>query len=114
MAGAKIVHDRSGDVRQALNRELSRAVTNAVSVAHGVSSREAPVDTGNLANSIRSETSGVTGEVFTDVHYAVHQEYGTATHAAQPFMQPGADAAKRYLSSDAVRDLRRAAEEAAR
>ncbi len=47
----------------------------------------APVDTGQLRDSITAEADRVT----TDVEYAAYVEYGTSDTPAQPFMRPAAD-----------------------
>ena len=56
-----------------------------------------PVDTGELAESLDIEygkwEGGIYGEVYTDVYYAVFQEYGTINHSAQPFLRPALEAA---------------------
>lgn len=57
-------------------------------------------------------------EVYTDVEYAKHQEYGTSRHSAQPFMGPGAAAAQARLgqftsSADSTDDIARQVAEAA-
>lgn len=54
---------------------------------------KAPVDTGNLMNSITAEVDGLTGTVSTNVEYAPYQEYGTSKMPAHPYMTPAAEAA---------------------
>ena len=51
----------------------------------------APVDTGNLRNSITSDIRGLTGVVGPTANYAIHQEYGTSRMGPQPFMGPATD-----------------------
>lgn len=55
----------------------------------------APVDTGNLRNSISYDTrilaGGAIGEVGPTADYGVHVEYGTSRMAPQPFMGPATD-----------------------
>ena len=53
----------------------------------------APVDTGNLKNSITTEVDGLTGTVATGVDYAIYQEYGTSKMPAHPYMTPAAEQA---------------------
>jgi HK97 gp10 family phage protein len=49
----------------------------------------APIDTGNLRNSIKTTQLGINSyRVSTNVHYAIHQEYGTYKMKAHPFMRP--------------------------
>lgn len=60
----------------------------------------APVDTGNLKNSITTSGAGLAGVgtseavVSTGVHYAPYVEFGTSRMAAQPFFGPAVDAAE--------------------
>ena len=55
--------------------------------------RLAPVDTGNLRNSITTAVSngGLTAAVVATASYAVYQELGTSRHPPQPFMGPATD-----------------------
>lgn len=60
----------------------------------------APVDTGNLANSIIPDGpytlgSTVTGKVGTNVYYAPFVEFGTRFMAARPFLGPALEKARR-------------------
>jgi len=66
-----------------------------------VDAREtAPVDTGNLANSVipdgpHVQGNTVVGYVGTNVHYAPFVEFGTRYQAAQPFLGPALEKARR-------------------
>lgn len=51
----------------------------------------APVDTGNLRNSIGSDIDGLTGEVGPTANYGEYVEDGTSRMAPQPFMGPATD-----------------------
>lgn len=57
----------------------------------------APVDTGNLRNSISTSIAGdgrtgtMTAEIGPTAEYAVFQEYGTSTQPGQPFLGPAFD-----------------------
>ena len=50
----------------------------------------APVDTGNLMNSITTRFSPLRAEVVATADYAVFVELGTTRMAEQPFMRPAA------------------------
>ena len=50
----------------------------------------APVDTGNLRNSITTRFSPLRAEVVATADYAVFVELGTTRMAEQPFMRPAA------------------------
>lgn len=57
----------------------------------------APVDTGNLRNSISTEITGdgrsgsMTAIIGPTAHYGIYQELGTSRMAAQPYLFPAAD-----------------------
>lgn len=55
----------------------------------------APVDTGNLKNSIGYDLFNKGGEVGAEIgptaSYAIHQEFGTSRMAPQPFLNPAFD-----------------------
>lgn len=57
----------------------------------------APVDTGNLRNSISTSMVGdgrsgaIGAEIGPTANYGVYQEYGTSTQPGQPFMGPAFD-----------------------
>jgi HK97 gp10 family phage protein len=48
----------------------------------------APVDTGNLRNSIGSDIQELSAEVGPTASYSAYLEYGTSKMSAQPFMGP--------------------------
>ncbi|WP_424236322.1 HK97-gp10 family putative phage morphogenesis protein [Bhargavaea ginsengi] len=52
--------------------------------------KQAPVDTGELRRSIRTEyqDGGLTGVTRAGAHYAPYVEYGTRFMTAKPFMRP--------------------------
>lgn len=52
--------------------------------------KQAPVDTGELRRSIRTEyeEGGLVGVTRATAHYAPYVEYGTRFMTAQPFMRP--------------------------
>ena len=51
----------------------------------------APVDTGNLRNSITSTVRGLTGEVGPTADYGAYVEEGTSRMGPQPYMGPATD-----------------------
>jgi HK97 gp10 family phage protein len=84
----------SGKVEALVNLIVARA-------AHDVEARakvNAPVDTGNLRNSIGAhKLADGQWEVRADAEYALYVEMGTRYMAAQPFMQPALDTVARNL-----------------
>lgn len=76
-----------GAVRAVIGKTVADVETGA--------KQRAPVDTGNLRNSITGKlTGGASGEVSTGVEYAVFQEHGTRFQPGTPFMTPAAEAAR--------------------
>ena len=61
--------------------ELKDKMTEAVTLVHGQAKTLAPVDTGNLAGSIRMEITKkdkeLEGRVYTNTQYAPYVEFGT-------------------------------------
>lgn len=51
----------------------------------------APVDTGNLVNSISTSIDGMSAEVGPTAEYGIWVELGTSRMAGQPYMAPAAD-----------------------
>lgn len=51
----------------------------------------APVDTGNLQNSISTSIDGVTAEVGPTAEYGIYVEDGTSVMAPQPYLGPAFD-----------------------
>ena len=91
--------DNSKEVSEDIKAALLRAMETCGLVAEGYAKKLAPVDTGNLRNSITHDVDD--GEpaayIGTNVEYAPYQELGTIYMAAQPFLKPAvADHANEY------------------
>ena len=75
--------------------ELEKAMKKAVTMVHGQAKALAPVDTGNLAGSIRMEIKkkdkNLEGRVYTNVQYAPYVEFGTgvAGNGSYPYEVEG-------------------------
>lgn len=92
----------SGELR-ALAAELRDASAKAEAVGdqvvrssafriQGAAQDRAPVDTGNLKNSIFTRTPGKgRAEVVASANYAIYVELGTSRARAQPFLGPAVD-----------------------
>src|SRR5262245_18750529 len=68
-------------------------------------SQLAPVDTGNLARSIRADSNGTTVEVGTSVPYGRFQEYGTVYVTASPYLRPALDQATNQITAAYLADI---------
>ena len=91
--------DNSKEVSDNIKAALLRGLETCGLVAEGYAKKLAPVDTGNLRNSITHDVDD--GEpaayIGTNVEYAPYQELGTIHMAAQPFLKPAvADHANEY------------------
>lgn len=77
--------------REAIAQEVARAAQAIEAQAKSA----APVDTGNLRNSIQAEpktvTSKYTWRVFVGAEYAKYVEYGTVRMAARPYFTPAVE-----------------------
>lgn len=70
----------------------SKVVRKTAKDIEGTAKGLAPVDTGNLKNSIGSQEVGpLEAEVRATANYAVYLEMGTSRMPAQPYMGPAAD-----------------------
>lgn len=80
---------------------------------------EAPaIDMGALVNSVASELlkegdGKAEAQVFTNMEYAPHLEFGTAHIEARPFMRPAADKNETEISAAVARILNRLIKKAA-
>lgn len=82
--------DHSAEVSAEIKAALLRGLEKIGLVAEGYAKKLAPVDTGNLRNSITHEVDDEepTAYIGSNVSYAVYQELGTVNMKAQPFLKP--------------------------
>ena len=73
--------DNSEQVLKELADKIHIALDSVGSTAAGYAQDGAPVDTGNLRNSITHEVGNDEVNIGTNVEYAVYQEYGTGIYA---------------------------------
>lgn len=78
--------------------ELQGVIDKAAATCEAEAKQDCPVDTGNLRGSIHTTKGDLEDIVGTNVEYAPYVEFGTYKMGAQPYMQPGADAAAQKLS----------------
>lgn len=81
---------RFDNLSRKLEAEVKQSVRKHTYEMEAKAKKNAPYDTGHLKRSIGSQffNRGLSGEVSTNVHYAIYQEMGTRFMAAQPFMFP--------------------------
>lgn len=87
-APARVRHDVEGVLDQAADDLAARARALA------------PVETGELRNSIRASGAGMDRAVTAAAPHAIFQEFGTRHMAPRPFMGPAADAIEPKLVAD--------------
>lgn len=81
-----------GRIRAELEKGGGQIVRKAARDIEGNAKSFAPVDTGNLKNSIiATDTGPLTAIVGTNVEYGIHQEYGTVNQSGQAFMRPAVE-----------------------
>ena len=91
--------DNSKEIIEAMQQATVRALEKCGLTAEGYAKKLAPVDTGNLRNSITHEVDDGEPAVYigTNVEYAPYQELGTINMTANPFLKPAvADHANEY------------------
>lgn len=105
-----------------LPREANEAITDALNKgAAEIEARAktlAPVRTGRLRDSIRSNIGSRLGRVFAEIgvfdYRAGWIEFGTVNRAAQPFFWPAVRGVRKRVTNRVKRQLRLAAREVAR
>ena len=93
------IHDNSKEASEAIKSGLLKGLETCGLVAEGYAKKLAPVDTGNLRNSITHtvDEEEPAAYIGTNVEYAPYQELGTIHMKAQPFLKPAvADHANTY------------------
>lgn len=86
------INDNTDVVLKEFDNAMERALTRIGLAAEGYAKKEAPVDTGNLRNSIThaEEIKEKATYVGTNVEYAPFVELGTSRSRAQPYLRPAA------------------------
>ena len=93
------IQDNSAEVSAEIKSALLRGLETCGLVAEGYAKKLAPVDTGNLRNSITHDVDEVEPAAYigTNVEYAPYVCLGTIHMKAQPFLKPAvADHANEY------------------
>ena len=93
-------------VIKSMEDAISKALEASALVVEGAAKNLAPVDTGNLRNSITHEVEKKEARVGTKVEYAPFVELGTVKMAAQPYLNPALEMNKgniRKIFADAIR-----------
>ena len=91
--------DNSKEISEDIKAALLRGLETCGLVAEGYAKKLAPVDTGNLRNSITHDVDDGEPSAYigTNVEYAPYQELGTINMEAHPFLKPAvADHANEY------------------
>lgn len=92
MAGGKFISHRA-EVTIAKDKAIEQALTAIGIQCRDYAARKAPVDTGNLRNSIVFKVDSPSDSVIigTNVEYGKYQEFGTSRMKAQPYLRPAVD-----------------------
>lgn len=97
MANSVKFTDNSRAILAAIPPAEQRALETIGLVAEGYAKKLAPVDTGNLRNSISHAVEDKAAYIGTNVEYAAFVEIGTSRSKAQPYLKPAAsDHARTY------------------
>lgn len=82
----------NGDrVIASVNDKKKQALTAGATIVEAEAKVRAPVDTGQLRNSISYEVGESEAKIGTIVDYAVYVEYGTSRQRPQPYLRPAID-----------------------
>lgn len=86
----RIENDHSNELKQRIQSRIPSALMAGGMAVEGYAKNLAPVDTGNLRNSISTKPSGDKEvQIGTGVEYAIYQELGTRKMAPHAFLRPG-------------------------
>lgn len=82
--------DNSDKVKEEFEKACLKALEECGMIAEGYAKELAPVDTGNLRNSISHtvDDSGYSAYIGSNISYAAFQELGTVKMKAHPFLKP--------------------------
>lgn len=83
-------------------RLTSRRLTKAGQTLLREAQRNAPVDSGDLQNSLTLASGPNWREVYSELRYAKFVEFGTSDAPPQPFMEPAERIATRGFAEDIV------------
>ncbi|MCR4339334.1 MAG: HK97 gp10 family phage protein [Gemmatimonadaceae bacterium] len=99
MAGqvSVIVVNHVKGTRAMVDAKIGVAVRKAAFDIEAQAKARAPVDTGNLRNSINASGDGADYRVDSPANYSLYQEFGTRKMAAHPYMIPAAELVKPAL-----------------
>ena len=87
-------------------RGAASAVAATTDAVADLMRESAPVDTGELRDSVEGQAAGLHGEVRVTASHGVHVEYGTSRTPEQPFATPSAERGRRILPDEVKRHVR--------
>lgn len=88
----RVVFNRLPALAREYDDVVERELERAAFATEAAAKRLAPVDTGNLKNSIITrQDSDDQWTVTSAAEYSIYQEYGTDVMPAQPYMRPAVD-----------------------
>ena len=109
-AGWETQDDNTKEFLAAVERKQEKFVETGGLIISAQMKRRAPVLTGNLRRSITSnvdrDSNGVYSDTGPGADYAEFVEYGANGRAAQPFAEPGFQAAQTKIQQIAEREFK--------
>lgn len=101
--------EKTDEIIQEVRRKKERFVTEGGLIAESEMKARTPVDTGQLRGSIYSEVGEEGTSMYSDIgpstNYAEYVEYGTVYQRAQPYAEPGWEAAVERIKRRAPKDF---------
>ena len=88
---------RGDKVIRAAEQAKKKALTEAALIVEGQAVSLAPVDTGNLKNSITHQVKEDEARIGTNTDYGPYLEFGTRKMPAQPYLRPAFDKSKNNI-----------------
>ena len=103
------IKDNTDDILREVSRKKEAFVFAGGLIANSEMKQRTPVDTGQLRGSITTETGSDGGQVYSDTgptaSYAEFVEFGTVYQVAQPYAEPGWQAALPKIERLALKDF---------
>ena len=110
--GAAAVSERLMDIAEAVQGNLTAAISSEAEALQAEAKRRCPVDTGALKDSIRAEVrvqdAGVEATVGSCLDYAPSVELGTLQCPPKPYLAPAFRARRGALTQHCKRAVRNA------
>ena len=102
--GLDVILKRLDQKPARVQQAVSTVIARYALLIEASAKKAAPVDTGNLRASIRTELEALSAVIISGADYSAYVEFGTSRMRAQPFMFPALEQHRNNF----IQDLRKA------